>query len=462
MPPIVKGKSLNQHQVADYLSMDISMLWRLCIIRIVIMNRVEGELERKLDGYADFLRRRRLAQPKHQPHLVRWVREFLIFAAKHRGHTVEQTLALFLTTLGKRTGIKPWQVRQATDAVRIYRYQYRADAGEAGEEKAKKAWTGNEDSLLARMREIIRLRHYAKSTEKTYLHWTQRFLAYREQAGLMGEPAAADVKAFLTRLAMIEKVSASTQNQAFSALLLLFREVLRKDMKEMAQTVRARRGRRLPTVLSVSEVQALLEAVEPKYKLMVKLLYGSGLRLMELLRLRVKDIDFDAGLITVRSGKGDKDRTTLLPESLREELYAHLAKVREWHRADLANGYGEAPLPDALAKKYPDAGKEWGWQYVFPSDKIAVDPADGKMRRYHVYEKTLQGAIRRAVRRAGLTKRASAHTLRHSFATHLLMNGTDIREIQELLGHKSLETTMIYTHVVRELKTRARSPLDDL
>ncbi len=174
------------------------------------------------------------------------------------------------------------------------------------------------------------------------------------------------------------------------------------------------------------------------------------------------DIDFDAGLITVRGGKGDKDRTTLLPESLREELRVHLAKVREWYEADLAKGYGEAPLPDALARKYPEAGKEWGWQYVFPANKIATDPADGKMRRYHVYEKTLQGAIRRAVRRAGITKRASAHTLRHSFATHLLMNGTDIREIQDLLGRKSLETKMIYTHVVRELKTKARSPLDEL
>ncbi len=426
------------------------------------MSKVDGELKAVLEGYSNFLRERKLALPKHQPPLVRWVREFLIFAAEHRGHTFEQTLALFLTALGERPGIKPWQIRQATDAVHIYRYQYRADSGEAGEEEPKKAWAGNDDDLLARLQEIIRLRHYAKSTEKTYLRWTRRFLSYREQASLTGEPTAADVKGFLTRLAMVERVSASTQNQAFSALLLLFREVLRRDLEEMEQTVRAKRGRKLPTVLSVAEVQALLNAVEPEYKLMVKLLYGSGLRLMELLRLRVKDIDFDAGLITVRGGKGDKDRTTLLPESLREELRVHLAKVREWYQADLANGYGEAPLPDALARKYPHAGKEWGWQYVFPADKVAIDPADGKMRRYHVYEKTLQGAIRRAVRRAGLTKRASAHTLRHSFATHLLMNGTDIREIQELLGHKSLETTMIYTHVVRELKTRARSPLDDL
>jgi integron integrase len=426
------------------------------------MSRADEKLNAVLQGYSNFLREGKLALPKHQPHLVRWVREFLLFAREHSDYTFEQTLDLFLTALGERAGVKPWQIQQAADAVRIYWYQYRKRADEPGKAKSRTMPTENDDSLIDKMREIIRLRHYAKSTEKTYLHWTRRFLLYREQAGLTGEPAAADVKAFLTRLAMVEKVSASTQNQAFSALLLLFREVLRRNLEEMAQTVRAKRGRKLPTVLSISEVQALLDAVEPEYKLMVKLLYGSGLRLMELLRLRVKDLDFEAGLIMVRSGKGDKDRTTLLPESLCEELHAHLAKVREWHKADLAEGYGEAPLPDALARKYPGAGKEWGWQYVFPADKIAIDPADGKMRRYHVYEKTLQGAIRRAVRRAGLTKRASAHTLRHSFATHLLMNGVDIREIQELLGHKSVETTMIYTHVVREFKTRARSPLDNL
>jgi integron integrase len=271
-----------------------------------------------------------------------------------------------------------------------------------------------------------------------------------------------DVKAFLTRLAMVETVSASTQNQAFSALLLLFREVLRTNLDEMAQTVRAKRGRKLPTVLSVAEVHALLAEVEPEYRLMVKLLYGSGLRLMELMHLRVKDLDFDAELVIVHSGKGDKDRTTLLPATLYKDLRAHLSKVREWHEKDLSQGHGEAPLPDALARKYPNAGREWGWQYVFPADKIAVDPVDGKVRRYHLHEKILQTAVRRAVQKAGIAKHASAHTLRHSFATHLLLNGTDIREIQELLGHNSLETTMIYTHVVRELKTKARSPLDAL
>lgn len=425
------------------------------------MEKVENNIRSVLDGYSNFLKRMELAPAKHQPYLVKWVREFLIFARKRHNYTFEQTLDGFLAVLGKRAGIKPWQIQQAADAVRIYWYQYKANGNKIEDDTRGVSFPGSDESLLVRFREVIRLRHYSKSTEKTYLNWAQRFLDYRHQAGLAGKPTSADVKAFLTHLAMVQKVSASTQNQAFSALLLLFREVLRIDLQEMANTVRARRGRKLPTVLSVSEVWALLDAVEPEYKLMVKLLYGSGLRLMELLRLRVKDLDFDAGLITVRGGKGDKDRTTLLPESLREDLRVQLIKVRELHKSDLARGYGEAPLPDALARKYPGAAKEWGWQYVFPADKISIDPQDGKVRRYHVYEKTLQGAIRRAVRRAGLTKRASAHTLRHSFATHLLMNGADIREIQELLGHKSVETTMIYTHVVRELKTKARSPLDD-
>ncbi|MEM3453414.1 MAG: phage integrase N-terminal SAM-like domain-containing protein [Candidatus Hadarchaeum sp.] len=318
------------------------------------MSGSDKKLQAVLEDYSNLLREKKLALPRHQPHLVRWVRQFLLFARKHSDYTFEQTLDLFLTALNQRAGVKPWQIQQAADAIRIYRYQYRDESGKKEDKPRRVGISGSDETLLDRLLEVIRLRHYAKSTEKTYLHWTRRFLAYREQAGLPGEPAASDVKAFLTRLAMVEKVSASTQNQAFSALLLLFREVLRKDLEEMSRTIRAKRGRRLPTVLSAGEVRALIEAVEPDYKMMVKLLYGSGLRLMELLRLRVKDIDFDAGLITVRGGKGDKDRTTLLPETLREELQTHLEKVHEWYEADLAKGYGEAPLPEALARKYKD------------------------------------------------------------------------------------------------------------
>lgn len=421
----------------------------------------DGRLREVLDGYAGFLREKELAPAKHQLYLVRWVRDFLLFARGRRGYTFEQTLDLFLAEVGGRVGTKPWQLQQASDAIRIYRYQYRRARMEDEGSVAGQAFV-DDAARLERLRAVIRLRHYAKSTEKTYLHWNRRFLAYCRETGAEGEPTAADAKAFLTHLAMVGKVSASTQNQAFSALLLLFREVLRADLEEMTQTVRARRGPKLPTVLSVAEVQELLAAVEAEYALMVKLLYGGGLRLGELVRLRVKDLDFDAGLLVVRSGKGDKDRTTLLPVSLHDELCAHLEHIREWHQADLSDGYGEAPLPDALARKYPGAGLEWGWQYVFPADKVAVDPADGKTRRYHVFNQDVQKAVRRAVRQAGIAKHATPHTLRHSFATHLLLNGTDIREIQELLGHKSVETTMIYTHVVRELKSRARSPLDAL
>ena len=281
-------------------------------------------LQAVLDGYAKFLHDKELAFPKHQPYLVRWVREFLGFAAGHAGYTFEQTLDLYLAEVGNRVGIKPWQVQQAADAVRIYRYQYRGADAQVQPGLDTQGAPMDEAALLARLREVIRLRHYAQSTEKTYLHWTRRFLAYRRETGLAGEPSAADVKAFLTRLAMVRKVSASTQNQAFSAILLLFREVLRTDLEEMTQTVRAKRGRRLPTVLSVAEVQALLAAVDPDHQLMAKLLYGAGLRLMELVRLRVKDLDFDAGLVIVRNGKGDKDRTTLLPVSLHGELRRHL------------------------------------------------------------------------------------------------------------------------------------------
>lgn len=305
-----------------------------------------------LDGYAKFLEDKDLALPKQRPHLVHWVREFLLFAQVHVGYTFEQTLDMFLAEIGKRGDVKPWQIQQAADATRIYRYQYRR-ASDDGEGGSPAAGLNDDAAILVRLRQVIRLRHYAKSTEKTYLHWSRRFLEYRRRSGCEGMPAAGDAKAFLMRLAMVEKVSASTQNQAFSALLLLFREVLRIDLEEMAQTVRAKRGRKRPTVLSVAEVQAVLNAVEPEYQLMVKLLYGGGLRLMELMRLRVKDLDFDAGLVLVRSGKGDKDRPTLLPTSLYENLRAHLVKVREWHEADLAAGYGEAPLPDAWRGSTP-------------------------------------------------------------------------------------------------------------
>lgn len=320
--------------------------------------------------------------------------------------------------------------------------------------------------FLEEMRRLIRLKHYSYSTERTYLEWAKRFLAYRQQMEREGDVSllvtSNDVRDFLSHLATQTRVSASTQNQAFNALLFLFREVLRDDFGNMSGTVRAKRGKKLPAVLSADEVRALFSHLSGRSQLIAKLLYGSGLRLMELARLRAKDIDFEANLIFVRSGKGDNDRSTVLPASVKDELQAHLGRVKTLHEKDLAAGYGEVYLPDALGRKYPKAGKEWGWQYVFPSSRLSVDPRSGKIRRHHITDKAIQFAIGKAVQKAGIVKHATVHTLRHSFATHLLMNGVNIREVQSLLGHKSVETTMIYTHVLRDMKNAPMSPLDAL
>jgi integron integrase len=283
------------------------------------------------------------------------------------------------------------------------------------------------------------------------------------KGGLLREtPGAEDIREFLTHLAVHKKVSASTQNQAFNALLFLFRNVLKIEIGDLSSTIRAKRGPKLPVVLAVEEVRQLFSCMEGKQLLIAQILYGAGLRLMELARLRVKDIDFGSGLIFVRSSKGDKDRSTILPGSVREPLQQHLTEVRALHNQDLAKGFGEVYLPDALGRKYPNAPKDWAWQYVFPSSKLSVDPRSGIVRRHHMDETSIQKAVGTATRKAGIAKQVSVHTLRHSFATHLLMNGVNIREIQTLLGHQNIETTMIYTHVLRDMKNAPQSPLDAL
>jgi integron integrase len=307
----------------------------------------------------------------------------------------------------------------------------------------------------------LRARHYSRRTEKAYLGWIRRFISAnggRDPAKL----GAAEVSRFLTDLAVRGHVAASTQNQAFSALLFLYRDALGQELSGLAETPRAKRPERLPQVLSAAEVSAVLRALRGRPLTMAILMYGSGLRLLECARLRVKDIDFDRGEITVRDGKGRKDRVTVLPERVAHRLQRHLEKVRRLHVADLRLGAGNVTLPDALDRKFPGAGREWAWQWVFPASRLYADPLTGARRRHHLHESVLQRAFRDAVRAAGITKPATCHTLRHSFATHLLESGYDIRTIQELLGHSDVSTTMIYTHVLNRGGRGVRSPVDSL
>lgn len=315
------------------------------------------------------------------------------------------------------------------------------------------------DTLIGRLREVVRTRHYSRRTEAAYAHWVRRYIRHHRPRHPrdLGE---AEISAFLSWLARERRVSASTQNQALAALLFLYREVLGVPVGRVAVAARARTPERVPVVLSRREVRLVLERLQGVTRLVALLLYGSGLRLMEALTLRVKDVDFERGEIVVRRGKGAKDRATVLPEGVREPLHRHLQRVREVHRQDLAAGRGAVELPGAFARKSPGAPREWVWQWVFPAGRVYADRETGEVRRHHFHPSAVQRAMTAAVREAGIGKRASCHTLRHSFATHLLESGADIRTVQELLGHSDVGTTMIYTHVLGRGAQGVRSPLD--
>jgi integron integrase len=316
-----------------------------------------------------------------------------------------------------------------------------------------------EPKLLDQVRQAARLKHFSLRTERAYAQWVYRFVVHQGKRHPR-ELGAREIQAFLTWLAVERNVAASTQNQALCALLFLYREVLRIDLPRIEDAVRARRSARVPTVLTRDEVRVVMAQLNGVHALVAGLLYGGGLRLLEALRLRVKDVDFDRRSVVVRQGKGDKDRTTMLPERLREPLMAHLENVRELHLRDLADGFGAVTLPHALARKKPGAENAWGWQYVFPSGRLSTDPRSGHRGRHHISESSIQKAVGSAVRKAGISKPAGCHTLRHSFATHLLEDGYDIRTVQELLGHADVRTTMIYTHVLNRGGRGVRSPLD--
>jgi integron integrase len=316
--------------------------------------------------------------------------------------------------------------------------------------------------LLDRVRDTIRRKHYSFRTEKSYVAWVRRYILFhnKQHPQVMGR---SEIEAFLTYLAVNRKVSASTQNQAFSALLLLYRDVLNKDLDFPIDSVRAKRPKRLPTVLTKDEVLKVIGCLSGIPQLMAKLLYGSGLRLMECVRMRVKDIDFAQHQIIVRDGKGMEDRVTMLPASLVTPLNEHLQRVKLLHEKDLPRGYGTVNLPFALERKYPNANREWVWQYVFPSARLSKDTRTGIVRRWHMSDRSLQKAVKTAARLTEINKHVGCHTFRHSFATHhLLQNGYDIRTVQELLGHKDVKTTMVYTHVLNRGALAARSPIDML
>jgi integron integrase len=315
--------------------------------------------------------------------------------------------------------------------------------------------------LLDQLRAVLRARHYSRRTEEAYSHWVRRFILFHHvrHPAEMNEP---EISAFLTHLAVKEKVSASTQNQALCALLFLYRKVIDREVGQLGEVVRARKPKRLPVVMSRAEVKALLANIHGDRWLMVSLLYGAGLRLMECLQLRVQNIDFEKRELLIRDGKGAKDRRSVLPASLVEPLQEHLHRVKKLHAKDLADGWGRVLMPDALDRKYPNAPADWRWQWVFPQENRWKNHKTGEEGRHHLHETILQRAVKEAVAKAGIVKHVGCHTLRHSFATHLLEDGYDIRTIQELLGHTNVNTTMIYTHVLNKGGLGVRSPVDGL
>ncbi len=317
------------------------------------------------------------------------------------------------------------------------------------------------NTLLDQLSSQLRTQHYSRRTEKTYISWVRKYILFHGKRHPM-ELGPEEINAFISYLALDRKVAASTQNQALSAILFLYRRVLKVELDEASlQFARPRRPKRLPTVLSKGEALRVISRTEGVYRLMAQIMYGSGLRLMEVLRLRVKDLDFENRKIIIRDGKGENDRATVFPDTLFEPMRLHLKGVKALHEQDLFDGYGTVYLPYALDKKFPNANREWIWQYVFPANELSTDPATGIVQRHHLHETSLQKAVRQAARSAGINKPVTPHTFRHSFATHLLENGYDIRTVQELLGHKDVRTTMIYTHVLQRGGLAVRSPLDN-
>ena len=393
-----------------------------------------------------------------------WARRFAAYLSGRPLHLATHDDAEgFLTTLASSPGISAWQVEQATDALTIllgsvFGQEWARTLRIPATPPSPDVSLPKGDEPTEQLRYAIRCRRYSIRTEESYVFWVNRVLGFCRDGDV--EQNGDAVRAFLERLVIAEQMSASTQGQALNALVFYFKHVVGTPFGDLGEFQRSKRPRKLPVVLSREEVRRLLDAVETAYRLPVAMLYGGGLRLMEALRLRVKDIDLERRQISVRDGKGQKDRVTVLPERWRERLAAHLVEVRKIHARDLELGYAGTTFWTALERKFPGAPREWAWQYVFPASRLYVDPANGKTRRHHLHETALQRAVRFAARKADIAKPVGCHTLRHCFATHLLESGADIRTVQELLGHSDVQTTMIYTHVLNRPGLAVRSPED--
>mgnify|MGYP001251421082 CR=1 FL=1 len=421
-----------------------------------------------LSEYGEFLLRQKLVSEKQAPFMVKWVRRFFEEASADHTLTLADRMNVFLESLEKTGRIDDWQLTQAERALRMYFVNFRkieepmkAPAIAVNTREDGKV---GRDEVIEALRNRLRVRHYSYRTEQTYVDWVQRFFSYLADRSNDGSGfyvvQTSEVRDFIAHLAVKRRVAASTQNQAFNAMLFMAREILGFEPGNLADGVRAKRGKRLPVVLSVAEMRELLESMTGVQRLMAELIYGGGLRVMECVRLRVKDVDFENSLLFVRGGKGDKDRSTLLSERAKPLLKEHMGKLKNLFEKDRAAGLAGVFMPDALERKYPKAGKEFGWQWVFPSEKLSMDPRSGLVRRHHVSDMMIQRAVKAAANAADIMKPVSVHTLRHSFATHMLLHGVDLRQIQEYLGHANVETTMIYTHVVKDFRSPAVSPAD--
>lgn len=414
-----------------------------------------------MPSFPDFLRQHCRVLEKYVPHMLRWVDWYLAYR-KQDGSMSDGSAAMNSFLAGLEGRFEEWQIRQARRSLVLHqKYLERFGRPPACASRVDRPGPATHADVLQHLGKAVRLRHLAIGTERAYRGWIIRFLSFtgiERPSNINGD----HLKAFLTHIAVDGKVSAATQRQAFNALLFLFRNILGVPVLDLESVVRARIGTHLPVVLSVNEVREVISHLEGTDRLMATLIYGAGLRLGECLSLRVKDVDFDRCCLAIRAGKGNEDRETVLPERIVGELKRHLGDIRSIFEQDRRNRIAGVSIPMALARKYASAGAEWGWFWVFPSGRLAVDPETGVVRRFHVLPTMLQRSFKLAVARAGITKNATIHTLRHSFATHLIERGYDIRTIQELLGHSDVSTTMIYTHVATRNKLGVSSPANAL